>query len=150
MSDEEGRSITDRAGDGDGQLETFPMGAVEGDAKVSLRSLVKAGEPVEHTASLRAAEVPMRGGLVDPRKPGRVLVSYEVAKIETVAVREEGKVTGWKIRQALRPTFVEPVGASDGDLLVHYFRELIAASPSEGGQVADRIAAVAAENLTAA
>jgi hypothetical protein len=152
MADEpmDGRSIEERAADQDGQMEAFPMGAVDGDAKVSLRSLVKVGESVEFTAAMRSAEVPLRGGLIDPRKGGRLLVSYEGAKVEVVPKREDGQVAGWKVRQSLRPTFVEPVGQTDADLIEHYFRELIAASPSEGGALADRIAAVAAEQLAAA
>jgi hypothetical protein len=145
-----GRTVAERADDGDGQLEAFPMGSVEGDAKVTLRTLVKSGDATEFTASMRAAEVPLRGGLVDPRKPGRALVTYEVAKIDVVAVREDGELVGWKQRASLRPTYVEPIGATDADLIAHYFGEILAASPSEGGALADRIAAMAREALQAA
>lgn len=150
VTDNGARSIAERSEDGDGQLEAFPMGSVEGDAKVSLRTLIKSGETVENTASMRAAEVPLRGGLVDPRKAGRALVTYEVAKVEVVASREDGQIAGWKQRTTLRPTYVEPVGATDGDLIVHYFTELMSASPSEGGAVADRIARLAQEALASA
>lgn len=148
------RSIAERAAaaangamEADEQLEAFPNGSVEGDAKITLRTLVKPGDSTSYTVSMRSAEVGLRGGLVDPRTTTRLLVTCEVAKVEEVAEREEGRVVGWKIRQTLRPTYVEPVGQMDGDLLVHYFRELAAASPQEGARVADQVKELAAEFL---
>lgn len=145
-----GQSIEDRAQDGDNQLEAFPRGSITGDAKITLRSLLKPGDNVEYTASMRSAEVPLRGGLVDPRSQGRALVTYESAKIETVPDREEGKLVGWKIRQTFRPTYVEPIGNMDADLIEHYFRQLLASSPQEGARLADRIGQLAGEALSTA
>jgi hypothetical protein len=151
MEGQNGRSIEERAGDGDGQMEAFPMGAVDGDAKVTLRTLIRGGEPVSFTVSMRSAEVPLRGGLVDPRKTVRLLVTCEAFDGGLpVPQREDGKVVSWKVRQSLRPTYVEPVGPTDGDLLVHYHRELLASSPSEAAVVAERIAAQTAEALQTA
>lgn len=110
-------SIADRAAAGDELTDDevqqlFPDGVLEGDGK-TLKTLIKANLPVEVTVSMRAAEVPMRGGLPDPDSLKRVMATCEVAKYEPIPVREdqdgERKIVGWKIRAVLRPTFVEPV-----------------------------------------
>lgn len=112
------RSIGDRAGAGEHEQpeeELFPLGSLEGDGK-SLKTLLRGGLPVEVTTSILSAEVPIRGGgLLDPERAGKVLVSYEVAKVETVLIREEGKIVKAKIRQVLRPTYVEAGAAALAD-----------------------------------
>lgn len=132
------------------QLEAYPLGSLEGDAKVTLRSLVKGGEPVEFTASMRAAEFPLRTGLVDFRKSGRALVTYEAQKIEVVVKREDGEVAGWKERQVLRPTFLEPVKGDLPEMVEAWFDRVMEESPEVGGALADRIAAKAAARLSVA
>lgn len=104
-----GRSVADRAEDGDGedQEEMFPLGSLEGDPKKTLKNLIRAGLPIEYTVSLRSAEVPLRGGLPDPDAFHRLFVNSVVEKVETVALREENKIVGWKVRAILRPIFVQ-------------------------------------------
>lgn len=109
------RSISDRAQNGeDEQEELFPLGSLEGDKK-TLAQIIRKGLPIETTVSLRSAEVPLRGGLPDPEKLHRVLITSEVAKLEPVPIREDGKIVSWKVRVVLRPTYVEAVDASDAD-----------------------------------
>lgn len=107
-------SIEGRAANGEHEQEPaeelFPLGSLPGDQK-TLKTVFKSGLPVEVTVSLRAAEVPVRDGLVDFEKAGRVLVAYEPHKVEVVAQREEGKLVGYKVRQVLRPSHVEQVAA---------------------------------------
>jgi hypothetical protein len=109
------RSISERAADeteAGEQVEAFPMGSLEGDGK-TLKNIIKSGLPVELTVSMRAAEVPIRGGgLPDPDSLQRCFVTAEVAKYEPVPVRDDGKIVSWKIRCVLRPTYVEPQEAS--------------------------------------
>jgi hypothetical protein len=106
------RSIADRANggeEGDGeQEELFPLGTLEGDKK-TLAQIIRKGLPVETTVSLMSAEVPLRGGLPDPDKLHRALITAEVAKLTPVPVREDGKIVSWKVRVSLRPTYVEAV-----------------------------------------
>jgi hypothetical protein len=125
--DESAESVADRAANDDGeptQEEMFPKGVLEGDNKVTLAKLIRANESVEVTASLMSAEVPLRGGLVDPRREGKVVVSYEAARYIPVPQREgepgDKKVKGWKVRCQLRPTYVEPADAyySEEDVLM--------------------------------
>lgn len=112
--DERVASIADRAESDEEptQDELFPKGVLDADGKIQLKNLIRANEGVEVTASLMSAEVPLRGGLVDPRREGKVVVSYEAAKYIPVPVREgepgDRKLVGWKIRCQMRPTFVEP------------------------------------------
>jgi hypothetical protein len=102
--------------DDDEQEELFPLGTVEGDPKKTLKNLIKPGLPVEVTASLMSAEVPVSAGMIDPDSPGRVMVSYEIATAAQVVVkRKEGRIVGYKIRQVLRPTFVEAIADAAAD-----------------------------------
>lgn len=98
------------------QGELFPVGSLEGDPKVTLAKLVRAGHRIEYTASLMSAEVPLQGGLLDPNDEGQVMVTYEVASLTPVPIREGDrgtkKLVGWKIRQNLRPVYVEPIEAA--------------------------------------
>lgn len=111
-------SIADRVDQADDldpleQAELFPKGVLDTDGKIQLKNLIRANESVEITASLMTAEVPLRGGLVDPRKEGKVIVSFEAAKYIPVPQRKgepgDKQLTGWKIRCQLRPTYVEPI-----------------------------------------
>lgn len=108
-SENGGGSIAERGADGGGEPEEemFPLGTLAGDPRATLRTLIRSGLPVETTASLMSAEVPLRDGLLDPNEDGRVVVSFEAAKFEVVPKKKDDKIVGWKIRQVLRPTYVE-------------------------------------------
>lgn len=112
-----GRPITDRATEYDPDPyeedaeSLFPQGFFEGDEK-TIKNLIKAGSPVEVTVSLMSAEVPSRtSGLLDPDNESQVLVTYEVSKYHVVPKREgetgDKSLAGWKIRQQIRPTYVQ-------------------------------------------
>ena len=112
MSDPLASSIEERAdaelnGDGDPQQALF---ALEGDKPLTLAGLGRRGVPIESEVSIMSASVPVRG-LIDPDKPGRLVISYEPQKYEYVPVRDRGNatITGWKLRQHLRVTYIEPV-----------------------------------------
>lgn len=113
------------AEDEDGQMEAFPLGAVDGDG-VALKSLIKAGHSVSTTVSLMTAEVPApKGSLLNPDKEGMLLVTYEVAGYEPVPQREgdrhSGKnIRGWKIRQKLRPIYVERVEGNGAEIQANF------------------------------
>src|SRR5271154_6193319 len=65
-----GTSASERAAAGDDDdagAELSPHGSLEGDPKVTLKSLIKAGARVSVKASISSAEVPIKGGgLFDP------------------------------------------------------------------------------------
>ncbi len=110
-----GRSIEDRAGDGDHEVpeeELFPTGSLEGDSK-TLATLLRRNLPIETTVSLRAAEVPLREGLPDPERAKRLNVTAQFEKVEVVLIREEGQIVGAKARVIFRPTYVEALVAED-------------------------------------
>jgi len=93
--------------DVDGQT-AFPMGALEGDA-ITLGKLVKASESVGVEVSMSKAAVPVSsGGLLNPRRQGRVLVTYLPGKVEEVPHRVDGEIDRWTFRQHLQPIFVSP------------------------------------------
>jgi hypothetical protein len=107
-------SVAERAANGGGlgeeQGEMFPLGTLDGDPKRTLASLIRKGVPLEYTASLMSAEVPLQGGLLDVESSGQVLVTWEPAKVEIVPVRKKdgsGKLDRAKVRQKLRPTYVQ-------------------------------------------
>jgi hypothetical protein len=99
---------------GKGEQAEFPLGTIEGDAK-TVKNLIKSGLPITVEASLTSAKVPMTGGLADPDKAGRVMVSHEAAKYLLIPQREgepgSKKIVGWTIRCQLRSTYVEPGAA---------------------------------------
>lgn len=142
---EDDASITGRAANGEGdepEIELFPQGSVQGDGK-SLKSLIKPGHSVQPTVSLMSAEVPIStGGLLDPEREGMLLVTYELAKLEPVPVREgdrgDRKIVGWKIRQQLRPVYIEPVQGEAGTIEAA-FAALADASPKDAGALLDRL-----------
>lgn len=118
-----GRTVADAAANGehenpdDEQLE-FPSGVVDaGTNTKTLKTLIRAGLPVELTVSMRSAEVPLRGGIPDPDALMRLMVTAELAQVVPVPVREDvggvRKTVGWKVRAVLRPTFVEAVVDAD-------------------------------------
>jgi hypothetical protein len=86
------RSIEGRAanGEGDDAPELFPLGSLEGDG-VTLKTIVKPSEKVETTVAMMSAEVPSSGGLLDPRREGMLLVTYELAQAPLVPKREGGR-----------------------------------------------------------
>ena len=109
------RSISERAADGEGaepEQETFPAGLFEPKDTKTLKTLVASGLPVATTVSMGKAEVPLRGGLPDPNRLHRALVTARFHKAEPIAEYdsdEETKVVAWKVRVTLKPRFVEVV-----------------------------------------
>jgi hypothetical protein len=103
--DPDAAGIEARAEAGVEEEDDGQLGFVVGDEPLKLSKLIKSGIPVESEVSLMSAAVPT-DGLLDPTKEGVLLVSYSPSKYECVPVRENGRVTRWKIRQQVRPTDV--------------------------------------------
>jgi hypothetical protein len=87
--------------EGGEQEELFPQGSLTG-GKTTLKTLVKTGQGHKLRVALSRMEVPLRGGLPDPDRQVRALVTRE----ETLAERDDPgnplKVTGWKTTAKLR------------------------------------------------
>jgi hypothetical protein len=113
--DEEKRQQAAAAGEADEDAgELFPLGTLEGDPKVTLKSLIKPGHSVEYTSSMMSAEVPLTEGLLDPNEQHRALVMLEFAGVTPVPIRKTDatgtkKIVGWKIRQQFRVVHVQTV-----------------------------------------
>lgn len=130
-----GRSIMERAEEepedaGDVEEgEQFPLGLMSGDPQLTFGKLLKPGRPKEVTASLTAAEVPIRDGkLLDPDKAAKVLVTV-VPKEAVLVYKREGfkdgdnTVTGYKIRQPLKVAYIQSSeGMYDVDEVEHLIR----------------------------
>jgi hypothetical protein len=86
--------------------ELFPHGSLDGDG-MDLKRLIKPGLPVEYTKSLLKGEVPGRKGLTNPEGERRATVTHQLAEVVIVIKREDGEIVGYKIREKLRPTYVE-------------------------------------------
>ena len=101
----EGMADAAMNGDGDEQQALF---ALEGDKPLTGAGLVKRGTPIDSEVSLMSASVPCKG-LIDPDKPGRLVVTYESAGYVFKPQRDRGNqsITGWTLRQQLRPIYVE-------------------------------------------
>jgi hypothetical protein len=160
ITPEERQRILDAAGDssgegreGDPQTELFPDGSVEGDG-YSLRSVGKAGEPVELiTVAMSGGEVPMPkgSGLLDPHKEGMLLVTYEPKDGGLPVPTREGdrgekKIVGWKVRQTVRPIYIERVKGEEGVIEGH-FAALLEAEPGRAGALLDRLIVRAGRSL---
>lgn len=105
MADTALKSV-DTDSDGEAQEELFPTGSLDGDG-IDLKGLVKPGLPVEYTKSLLKGEVPGRKGLTEPDGQRRAVVTHELAEVVVVIKREDGEIAGYKIREKLRPVYVE-------------------------------------------
>jgi hypothetical protein len=133
------------------QGEMFPAGVLEGEGK-TLRTLIKPGLPVELTCSIGKSEVPLRGGLPDPDKAVRVLVTAIFQKAEPIAQRDPDavKVTGWKLRAHMRAVYVETVSPSDEGLIEQRFRAMLEVDPSAAAKLLDGLQKLAGESLVTA
>jgi hypothetical protein len=123
--------------------ELFPTGSLDGD-NVTLGQIIRPGEKVEVTVSMRSAQVPMpRGGLLDPRKEHMLLVTTEVDHMVPAPKRDGDRVTGktvegWGIRQVLRPIYLERVKGEEGAIEAS-FADLLKADASRAAALLDRL-----------
>ena len=107
---EQDQSIEDMA-KSNGQVpdaDMEPLFALEGDKQLTLAGLGPRNAEIESEVSIMSASVPCRG-LIDPSRPGQLLISYVPAAYRYVPVREGEKIVRWKLRQYLRVAYVEPV-----------------------------------------
>lgn len=115
-----GTSVNERVQNGDGdddQPELFKMGSLEGDPKVTLKNLIKAGSTVTVKASLSSAEVPIKGGgLFDPEEEVTLLVRALPGGV-TPRPKHAGQkgdphrpVREWTLSQAIAVTYVQEAG----------------------------------------
>lgn len=94
------------AGDDASPEQMFECGSLDGDG-IDLAQLIRPGLPVEYTKSLLEGEVPGRNKLTNPDAYRRAVVTHELAEVVVVIKREDGEIVGYKIREKLRPTFVQ-------------------------------------------
>lgn len=135
------------------QAEMFPRGSIVGDSNLGPRDLFQPNHRIELTASLMSAEVPMTGGLLSPTEEGLLLVTYELEKPIPVPIREGDRgakeLVGWKIRQQLRPVYVEGVKGEEG-VILSKFAALLQADPDRAGALLDSLNNRAAKALATA
>lgn len=141
LGDAAGLSLEDLTDEDSVQAELFPLGSLEGEDTITPQRMIKKGLPVEVTASIGKAEVPLKSGMLDPNKRGRVLVSYRFHKNEDIALVEEGTIKGWKIRQNLKATFVEDA-ADETKLIKNEFASLMALDSAAAGRLLDDLRAL--------
>jgi hypothetical protein len=145
-----GESISERAANGgDEQDELFPLGSIEGGTK-TLKTLIPAGSEVRSTVSMKSAEVPASGGIFDPGFEGKLLVTVVLGKVETVPLREEGRVVRWKVRQVVEAVHVERVQAGGAGAIEASFGDLLAEDAKAAGKLLDKLKARAGNALATA
>ncbi len=111
-----GTSVSERVEDDD-PPELFPHGSLEGDPKVTLKNLIRAGSRVSVKASISSAEVPIvGGGLFDPEQEVTFLVRGLPGGV-TPRPKHEGEVGDprrpvkeWTLSQSIRAIHVEGAG----------------------------------------
>lgn len=103
-----GRSVAEQAKDE--APDVPPPPPLKGDKQLSIGGLGKRGAPVESRVSIMSASVEAEG-LFDPEVEGMVIIAYEPFDYGYKPKRKNGKVVGWKLIQALRPTHVTKVPA---------------------------------------
>jgi hypothetical protein len=154
LDDNGAASIEERTANGETiepDDELFPLGSLEGDS-VTPQTYVRKGLPITVTASLMSAEVPNRGGLLKPDRYGRLLITYLPGKKDDVPLREDrtdaAKVTGYKLRQHLRVTYVQDAN-DPAALIAQEFEGLLATEPEAAGALLERLTAKTTEALGA-
>lgn len=148
-TDPEDAKIIAAAGQDEDEGTLFPAGSFEGD-RVTAQALVTRGTGTVTTVALSRAEVPSKGGLLNPNKSGRVLVSYAPGKVEYVPQRDEAqRIESWKLRQHLRATFV--VDANDeAGLIRSEFANLVRLDVRAAAELLDEMQGVVSEELAKA
>jgi hypothetical protein len=144
-------SAEERAANGENPPEAeelFERGSLDGEG-VTPQTLIGKREPVKVTVSIGKAEVPVRGdGLLNPKRLGRVLVTYRYQGQTEVAHHEdpedEAKVTNWTIRQNLSALYVRHANDVPA-LLRREFEELLAIEPEQAGRVLGDLTRMAAD-----
>lgn len=135
-----GESIADRAASGEGQTELFPEGVLDGD-KRTLANVMRRGLPVELVAKMSTAEIPLRDGLPDPDKLGRLAVTVEPTDARLKYVRElqpdgQRKVVGYKIVANVRPVYTENLGMGE-EAVEKSFEQMLGIDAQRAGKVLD-------------
>lgn len=145
-----GMSIEERAAmgvtDEMDDMTLFPDGVLSGDPW-TLGQIHKSKKPIEVTASLSKAEVPMTGGLPDPSKIRRVMVRTGHVKYEVIPEYEEQPdgtedIVAYKIRANMRTAYVEPIGGAE-DMVVTEFERLMIEDRQRAAEVADKLVKLA-------
>ena len=141
---DEGPTLAERAAQAAGlndpieELDSlFPDGFVDGD-EWALERVRKSKLPIEVTVSLSKAEVPLRGGLPDPNKVGRLSVRTGGGKFEVVPVFEDEEIISWKIRAHRRAMYVEPMGDPE-EVITLEFERLMLTNRQSAAELADRL-----------
>lgn len=125
----------------------FPDGFMDGD-EWNLDRVRKSKLPIEVTVSLSKAEVPLRGGLPDPGKVGRLSVRTGGGKFETIPIYEDEEIIGWKIRAHRRAMYVEPMGDPD-EVIRLEFERLMMSDRQSAAVLADELVRLASGGIVA-
>lgn len=130
-----GSSVTERVANGEPdepEPEMFPQGSLDGDSKVTLKTLIKSGSDVTKKASMGTAAVPIKGtGFFDPEEEVSLLVRVLPGGIVPVPTHEKTdgsrhKVKSWNLTQQLTPIHVQDAGTM-------YTREQVVEMLDEAG-----------------
>ena len=115
-----GTSVAERAANGESdepEEELFPLGSLDGDSKVTLKTLIKSNADVFKKASMGTAAVPIKGsGFFDPEEEVTLLVRALPGGIVPVPTHEKTdgsrhKVKSWNLTQQLTPIHVQDAGS---------------------------------------
>jgi hypothetical protein len=149
-----GTSVSEQVANGNSsedepsEEELFPLGSLEGDSAVTLKTLLKARTPVEISASMGTAAVPIKGsGFFDPEQEITLLVRVLPGGPVPVATRKKGderaQIEKWRITQPLTPIYVQEAGSM-------YTREQVLELFHEAGVASSIVSRLLGEEPSAA
>lgn len=94
--------------------EMFPMGAIVGDHKITVKNILPAGKSRKVEAKLRATPIPLKDGLVRYGEVLELLVTVEAGKIEEVPDLEEPESGGRRVLNGVKDVqHFRPVHVAD-------------------------------------
>jgi hypothetical protein len=128
------------------QQQLFENGVLDGDPEITVNNLVGPNETVTTRVAMRGAQVPLRGGLIDPRSRVRVSALCQVSRYIKTPIGEwrdddTRNIEEWKVSAELTPIFVEYLGTGEDAVMREFDRMLAAGNTSGAGRLLDNMRA---------
>lgn len=126
------------------QESLFENGVLDGDPALTPNTLISPGTKVSTRVKMNGAQVPLRGGLIDPTKEVRVAAVCHASTYHQTPIgewRDDGtrNIEEWKINAVLTPTYVEYLGTGEESVEREFDRMLAAGNSSGAGRLLDKL-----------
>jgi hypothetical protein len=158
-----GRSLAERAAAAAGlssvdleageQAELFPSGVIEGDERVTLKTLIPPGSTVKQRVGLGSmSNLPLRGGLLDPTREVRIIVRCWPQNYKENPKGEDlgdgtRNIEEWEQSFTLKPNHAEVLGNWQAGLN-KMFKEGLRTNATEAGKALEELQDIFTEYMT--